>query len=306
MIRRIKLLISIPVAVWDWQVRLARKLFRQPGPGTCVILYYHHIDAKDRANFARQMDDVIRFTRPLSITEYDKLSPGRHHAIITFDDGFRSVFDNATPILQDRKIPYTVFIPTGFLGDNPNWINSSEYRNKTGGVISPEELRELNQDDKLLQIGSHSVSHPQMPDISPEKAHEELKKSKETLENILKEDVTFFSFPHGEHNEELLKLARSVGYEKVFTVEPTLLYKTNQYAYGRVNVEPYDSKWEFRLKLLGAYRWMPLASLLKRKLIGKSRKALAGLLLYQGGSETFFMVPGPEVTGWFSLIFPFF
>ena len=93
----------------------------------------------------------------------------------------------------------------------------------------------------------------------------ELSESRLQLRKILGRDVTLFSFPHGAFDEELIESARAAGYQRVFTILPELALP-DEFAIGRVAVEPSDWRLEFLLKLFGAYRWLVPASTLKRKL----------------------------------------
>src|SRR5207245_1160814 len=88
-----------------------------------------------------------------------------------------------------------------------------------------------------------------------------------------------FSFPHGSFNAKLVEWCREAGYERVFTILPTLAFSDpREFVTGRVSVEPTDWPLEFRLKLLGAYRWLPFGFGLKRKIlsmpfVGSARKS---------------------------------
>ena len=80
-------------------------------------------------------------------------------------------------------------------------------------------------------------------------------------------EIRLFSFPYGAENDRLVDLCREAGYERVFTILPRLaLLDPQEYVTGRVVVDPTDWPLEFRLKLLGAYRWLPRAFAWKRKL----------------------------------------
>jgi len=77
--------------------------------------------------------------------------------------------------------------------------------------------------------------------------------------------VTTFSFPYGAFNAQLVEWCRDAGYERVFTTLPVIASsEPEEFAVGRVSVEPTDWSLEFRLKVLGAYRWLPLAYKMKR------------------------------------------
>lgn len=77
------------------------------------------------------------------------------------------------------------------------------------------------------------------------------------LEEILGEPVRLFSFPHGKCNRDSIRLAKEAGYDRVFTIEPVFAFaEPQEFVTGRVSVSLDDWPWEFRLKVLGAYRWM--------------------------------------------------
>jgi len=91
--------------------------------------------------------------------------------------------------------------------------------------------------------------------------------SKQELERITGREVRSFSFPHGAHTQRSLELAKQCGYTQVHTIEPVQLGSVvGQFKVGRVKVEPHDWPLEFRLKVLGAYRWMVRVSAFKREL----------------------------------------
>ena len=125
-------------------------------------------------------------------------------------------------------------------------------------VMTAEELRESK--GGLVSVGSHGVRHIQLSCLREDEAKRELVESKQQLESILGLAIAGFSFPRGEYNHRVVQWAREAGYERVFTIEPKLaLEDPEEYVTGRFTVEPSDWRLEFRLKLLGAYRWLPAA-----------------------------------------------
>ena len=174
---------------------------------------------------------------------------------MTFDDGFVSVLNNALPELEQRRIPATWFIPSGCLGRRPPWLTNPESPARQERVLTEEQLVSL-KDHPLLTVGSHSVSHPKLADLRNDACVRELRQSKSDLERILGQQITEFSFPHGECDARLIQLAKAAGYKRVFTIQPAMaLRSASEFVTGRVAVDPDDWRLEFRLKLLGAYRW---------------------------------------------------
>ena len=87
------------------------------------------------------------------------------------------------------------------------------------------------------------------------------------LENITGKEVKAHSFPYGDYEDRHVAMARKAGYDHVFTVDPTVVTGVGEtFVIGRVQVEPTDWPLEFKLKVLGAYRWHPYVSRLKKRL----------------------------------------
>lgn len=234
-------------------------------PGYCVVLYYHAVNDKYRSVFARQMDDLIKYAKPIRADNNKPLESGVNYVAVTFDDAFQSMVINALPELIQRKIPFTIFVPTGYLGRHPKWTKDSIYEDRYEIVMTADQLRELPSN--YVSIGSHTVMHPILPLLKEDEARRELYESRHELESILGWDTKLFSFPYGEYNQKLIEWARQAGYKRVFTILPSLAFsEPGEYVTGRIRVSPTDWRLEFRLKLLGAYCWLPLAFALKRKM----------------------------------------
>jgi peptidoglycan/xylan/chitin deacetylase (PgdA/CDA1 family) len=236
-----------------------------------VVLYYHSVLAQHRQAFARQMDVLLRCATPINAGAKGPLPPGRRYAAVTFDDAFENVLHNAIPELQARKIPATIFVVSGNLGACPRWRNLDTSCNGSERIMTAEQLMGLPQD--LIAIGSHTVSHAVLTDLSAPDAKREILESRVSLERVLGQKVALFSFPYGALNSRLVDCCREAGYERTFSIEPVGgRLSADEFVTGRVAVEPDDWALEFRLKALGAYRWQAAASRVKRKVLGADRR----------------------------------
>jgi peptidoglycan/xylan/chitin deacetylase (PgdA/CDA1 family) len=242
-----------------------RDLFGVRRRGYCVVLYYHAVATKHRTLFSRQMDILLRLTTPIPANSVKIPQPGEKFAAITFDDGLENIIENALPELKARQIPSTVFIVPESLGRAPIWMDIPSGSTNVPRVMSREQL--LNLDPSLVTVGSHSLTHPNLTRVGIAEATRQISDSRTALREMLDREVSLFSFPYGAFNDELIKCCRETGYERVFTSLPSLaLTNPGEFALGRISVEPTDWALEFRLKLLGAYRWLPGAIALKRRL----------------------------------------
>jgi peptidoglycan/xylan/chitin deacetylase (PgdA/CDA1 family) len=219
----------------------------------CSVLLYHSVAAHDRERFARQMDMLLSLATPVDIAKPNpEIIQGRQVAV-TFDDGLQCFKKNALPELVKRRIPVALFIPSRCLGKR-----LSVYDDET--VMNQKDLLNLPVD--LVTIGSHSQTHTNLTMLDYDEARKEIGESKTDLETLFGREVSIFAFPYGEYNEQTLSLARQAGYLRTFSVLPT---GKNNFLFGRIITCPKDWKIEFKLKLLGAYCWLPWAGALNRQ-----------------------------------------
>jgi len=259
----IKLVVSIFIFLIDciagWFLSLIYK-----NKATCVILYYHTVYPEEIESFAQQMDDLMRWTKPICINDIDKMKPGLCYSAITFDDGFTSVLENALPAMAKRNIPATLFVPSACLGQQPPWLDDGHSGHKNV-VLTEAQLNSL--DKKLVSIGSHGRTHHNLLQSNTDEAKKEIIQSKKELEEILNTPIEAISFPHGDFNQTHIDMAIRAGYKHSYSILPELIYfGSDGFLRGRVKVDPSDWRIEYRLKLLGAYRWLPRAFKIKKKL----------------------------------------
>jgi peptidoglycan/xylan/chitin deacetylase (PgdA/CDA1 family) len=263
--RLIRLLISLMVGAGD---AVARFFFGSRLPGTCVVINYHAVPDEARACFAEQLDLVQRLTRPIPAAREAALERGLRYVAITADDLFTSFVKNGLPELSQRKIPVTLFVPTGYLGRNSSW-NDYGGKNLVGErVASAEQLKQIAKSD-TVDFGSHSVMHSDLALLPEAGTAQEMRESKAALETLVGREVSGLSFPYGSYGARELRLASETGYKFCFGSTPeSVISGMRGGIIGRVSVQPTDWKLEFRLKILGAYRWVRWASNAKKRLRG--------------------------------------
>jgi peptidoglycan/xylan/chitin deacetylase (PgdA/CDA1 family) len=264
--RPIKLFLSLSVFLHDRVFDRLRKLFGCSVPGGCVFLNYHSINARTRKRFAAQMELLTNWARPLPALRSQELEDGLHYVAVTFDDAFRCFAADALPILTHFRIPVILFVPSGYLGRKSAWFDYGGENPVGEEVVSAEELLEIARRGGV-EIGSHTVTHRNLVQLDEGAARAELRDSKALLESILGRNIFSVSFPYGSFGDRELKLAREEGYSFCFSVAPhSVASEIREGLIGRVSVQPSDWNLEFRLKLMGAYRWLPWASGWKHKI----------------------------------------
>ena len=229
-----------------------------------TILYYHGVPDHLQERFARQMD-ILAAEAEVVFADYEgEISAQWPLVAITFDDAFDSVARNAVPVLQVRGLRATIFAPSGWLGQKPGWAMESQH-DRAETVMTAGALRAIQS--PLLRIGSHSVDHVQMAALALDEVARQAALSRSMLEEVCGKPVDEFAFPYGGLDDAAVQAVAAAGYRKAYSVMPERI-DTGHAAIlrGRTAVEPSDPDRLFRLKMNGAFCWMPLASRLKRSL----------------------------------------
>jgi peptidoglycan/xylan/chitin deacetylase (PgdA/CDA1 family) len=176
------------------------------------ILTYHSIDESGSVvstspeRFQRQMRQLHESScqvlplREIATALRENRELPANVLALTFDDGFESVYSHAFPLLQEFGFPATVFLVTGYCGSQSVW-------NRRTPKIGPAPLATWDQIAEMsnwgIEIGSHSVTHPDLTRVRPSKAEREIRSSRRMIEDRLSKPVTAFAYPFGHSNAEV-------------------------------------------------------------------------------------------------------
>ncbi len=188
--------------------------------------------------------------------------------VVTFDDGYQCVATEAFPILQELKIPATVFVNTAFL-DCPapfpfdRW-SKAEFKILPEPAYRPltwDECRAMQQSG-LIEIGAHTHTHADFRG-KPTELHDDLQICVCQLRRELSLTEVSFAFPfgrrrHGFVDDQLLTAARRAGVSCALTTECELVDPlSDPFGWGRFNVYDWDSSATIAARLRGWYGWAP-------------------------------------------------
>jgi peptidoglycan/xylan/chitin deacetylase (PgdA/CDA1 family) len=142
--------------------------------------------------------------------------------VVTFDDGFRSVL-RARPILDEAGFPATVFAVTSHVetGEPLCWPGLEHRQRWARG--RERELRPLRWSELELlrergwEVGSHTVTHPLLPDVGETRLNRELLDSRLLLEQRLGSCETL-AYPYGRTDDRTVAAASRAGYLAAFTL----------------------------------------------------------------------------------------
>ena len=174
------------------------------------------------SKFRKQMEAIRQLgIKVITLDEFTAWKKGEKDIpaksiLITFDDGWKSVYTDAYPILKEFGFPFTVFL-------YKNYIDGG------GKALTLPMIEEMLKAG-TMSIGSHSVSHPypmtvksyrkKGPKIFDAYLRKEMGESKRFIESKFPVKVTTYAYPGGFHTEEMLKLGEEFGYAFSFTVIP--------------------------------------------------------------------------------------
>jgi peptidoglycan/xylan/chitin deacetylase (PgdA/CDA1 family) len=126
--------------------------------------------------------------------------------LITFDDGYRDVLRYAVPVLQRLHMPATAYVITARISSgDTTWFTWGELR----------RMERLGWD-----VGSHTVTHPDLTTLSTGEVTAQLTHSRNALEKHLGHPVQWFAYPSGAENSTVVDLTRQAGYVLAVTTQP--------------------------------------------------------------------------------------
>ncbi|OFX16325.1 MAG: hypothetical protein A2Z18_04505 [Armatimonadetes bacterium RBG_16_58_9] len=188
----------------------------------------------------------------LSETTDSSIIPDQDRFAVTFDDGYRGVYEHACPALTDRNLTATIYVVAGSIGGINDWDRRAGDQSEP--MMTAGQIRELA--DHGFRIGSHTMTHPHLTELTDEQLRAELANSKHVLEDIIGTEVAAFSYPYGDYDNRVLEEVVAAGYSSaVATKLGVITLGVRAFEIPRVNV-----------------RWNAIGPLLMRK-INRARKA---------------------------------
>ena len=173
---------------------------------------YHRFDEKKYPSTNIQLDvfkkqlkiidnEGIQFIHPKNFEEDLSKNKKERKILLTIDDGLLSFYENAWPILKEKKIPFILFVNTREVGS----FNYMNWR----------QILEIHNTDHA-EIGNHSHSHEYLVDEDPEIIKQDILKSIEIFKKKLGKNSNFFSYPFGEYSQEFKKIIKELGFKYAF------------------------------------------------------------------------------------------
>ncbi len=127
--------------------------------------------------------------------------------IITIDDGYRSVYERAFPVLKEYEAPFTVFLYMEAVDRFPDYMTKAQ-------------LREMSL-YRGVTFGNHSYSHSRFgrqKDVTS--FQRDMQRSEERFLQIFGHRPVLYAYPYGEYNASMVRILKERGYRAAFTQDP--------------------------------------------------------------------------------------
>lgn len=184
------------------------------GPG--AILAYSGIANAQAASFRNQMQWLAKHAtvQPLpTLARTPEAMSNRPRVALVFLGAFDSVHRNAIPILEEFRLPATVFAATAFLGRAPGWDMPARDPARHEIGMSVGQLSSLRRN--LFEVGSFTATHPRLDQLSSGAIRAELLNSMNDLSAVLARPIRSLAVPYGACNDNVLNVAAELGYEVI-------------------------------------------------------------------------------------------
>jgi peptidoglycan/xylan/chitin deacetylase (PgdA/CDA1 family) len=167
-------------------------------------------------------------------------------AIITFDDGYEESVSYAVPLMARHGFTAIFYLVASLVGQPSKWLLPElgcEFP-----LIDWNAARHLEKAG--FHCGAHSLSHPHLADVSSATCRQELKQSRQILEDELGHEVRHLAYPYGSYNDNVRQLAAEAGYISACSTRKGLSgAEDDMLALHRVSIYGHDSLIDFALRL---------------------------------------------------------
>ena len=123
---------------------------------------------------------------------------------ITIDDGYKSFYEHAFPILKEQKVPFSLFLSTKFVSNQEN----SDFMNW-------RMIEELSKNKG--EILNHTDSHPKLLELQIHKVKKEFELAEKKIKSKIGRLQKVVSYPYGESNLQIQELVKKMGYNIGFS-----------------------------------------------------------------------------------------
>ena len=224
-----------------------------------LVLCYHAVSEDWPAPLAvhpRQLSDqlellVDRGYRGATFSQAVRERPAGKTLVVTFDDGFASVLEQAFETLSRLGLPGTIFAVSEFAASGrplawpgiEHWARTPHARELAG--LDWDQLRRLT--DSGWEVGSHTATHPHLTELDDRALERELRASREACAAAIGGSCTSIAYPYGDVDARVVDAAGAAGYSAGAAL-PARPHRRKSLEWPRTGVYRKDELGRFKLK----------------------------------------------------------
>lgn len=161
-----------------------------------MILTYHEV-FENNSRYLYSVTSEKLDAHLAVVSEFQRCNAARGGTLVTFDDGHMSNYDLAFPLLQKHEVFATFFVTTEWIARRPSFMDW-------------QQLREMQR--RGHTIGAHGLSHKFLTHCRSSELQDEVRRSKQAIEDALGVDVVSISMPGGRWNRRVVEVCQDAGY----------------------------------------------------------------------------------------------
>jgi peptidoglycan/xylan/chitin deacetylase (PgdA/CDA1 family) len=171
--------------------------------------------------------------------------------VITFDDGYRTVYRQAFPVLQRHSLSATVFLTVGEKGKaSPEGrLPSLKDRDMLGWA----EIREMQRGGVIF--AAHTLTHPDLTRLATDRIQAEICESKAVIEDALGAAVTSFAYPYGRYNRHIREIVEQHFACACVDRLGLVTLRSDLWTLERVDAYCLRKAWGFELMVTSMFPW---------------------------------------------------
>ena len=190
-----------------------------------IVLMYHRFNENKYpstniklADFVEQINLIkknqFKFVNPNDFDNNLLNEKNTKKILITVDDGFKSFYDHAWPILKKEEIPFIIFINTREVG--------------TRGYMNLDQIKEIAK-EQFVHIGNHGYSHEYLVDMKNDEIMNDINRATADYKNNIGYNSSFFSYPFGEYSNNLKTIVKNLGFKYAFGQQSGVVDETKDF-----------------------------------------------------------------------------
>ena len=204
-------------------------MYHSVHPPASKVDYKYSISSEDFTEHVRILKDNVNIISTKDILLNKNISKDKLNVAITFDDGYENNYSIASKKLAEGDIPFTIFLTTYFM------------KRRFNSFLDWNQIIKMKESMDVM-FGSHSVNHWNLTMLDQNELVYELSDSKRMIEDKLNDKIDLLAYPGGGFNDNVIKIAKEVGYSAAFKDRIEKDNENNsQFHIGRISIDQSNS-----------------------------------------------------------------